>query len=70
MKQLGLQVQEALDWIGRLHDEYVSEFLAAYHEMMAELSETDDEDNANAISYVDSLGNWIRANDQWSFEVR
>ncbi|KAF8987968.1 terpenoid synthase [Cyathus striatus] len=54
MHQLQLDVQGAFDWIGKLHDQLVDKFLDDYRKVVAR--------------YVDDLGNWVRANDQWSFE--
>jgi Delta6-protoilludene synthase len=68
MNQFGLGVQDALDWIGRLHDDLLDRFLDDYQNLptFPEESETV---NYEIAEYADALGNWVRANDQWSFEV-
>ncbi|KAI3395183.1 hypothetical protein diail_1677 [Diaporthe ilicicola] len=67
MAELNLGVQEALDWIGRLHDELAAEFIVEYARV-PELFTESEVANAEIRFYVDALGNWVRANDQWSFE--
>jgi Delta6-protoilludene synthase len=66
MNEKGLDLQPALDWIGELHDGLVNQFLADYPKVPSFGNPTLDEDVA---TYVDGLGNWVRANDMWSFEV-
>jgi hypothetical protein len=68
MKELGLELQESMDWITRFHDNHVRQFLEGYEKIVRELHEKDDPMNTDAMSYIESLGNWIRANDQWCFE--
>ena len=69
MEELGLGLQDAIDYVGRLHDSHVQSFLELYGQMSEELGKTDHPINTNALSYIESLGNWVRGNDQWSFEV-
>lgn len=69
MAELKLGVQEALDWIGRLHDELANEFIAEYERVPSLFTESE-AINLEIRLYADALGNWVRANDQWSFEVR
>lgn len=62
MNEHGTDLRGALNWISRRHDELAAEFLEAYEQ----LSTTSNKDLA---TYIDGLGNWVRANDTWSFEV-
>jgi hypothetical protein len=64
MKQLNLDVQDALDWIGVLHDKLAERFLSDYRRIPSWGGPLDLE----VMTYADGLGNWVRANDQWSFE--
>ncbi|RDW85332.1 terpenoid synthase [Coleophoma cylindrospora] len=67
MQEHGLTLQEAFDWIGRLHNDLVSQFLKIYAEIPAFVSRCGIL-GPEVSSYVDALGNWVRANDSWSFE--
>lgn len=69
MRQYGLDVQDAIDWIGELHRDLEACFLAE-SEKLLRLSEDNDSINREVREYANALGNWVRANDQWSFEVR
>lgn len=64
MKEMDMDVQGAMDWIGRLHAELERRFNTAY--MM--LHRWKGPENLDAQTYAYGLGNWVRANDQWSFE--
>lgn len=68
MAELDLEVQEALDWIGRLHDDFANQFLELYNSLPLLICESNAV-NLQISYYADALGNWVRANDQWSFEV-
>ena len=63
MKEQQIGLHAALKWIGDLHDSLAEEFLTAY----AKLQTAGFSDEL--ASYADDLGNWVRANDKWSFEV-
>lgn len=69
MAELNLGVQGALDWIGQFHDKLADEFIAEYARVPSLFTESEAV-NHEIRFYVDALGNWVRANDQWSFEVR
>ncbi|KAK7020181.1 hypothetical protein VNI00_017829 [Paramarasmius palmivorus] len=62
MKEQQIGLHAALKWIGDLHDSLAEEFLTAY----AKLQTAGFSDEL--ASYADDLGNWVRANDKWSFE--
>ncbi|KAF7296929.1 Terpene cyclase [Mycena indigotica] len=66
MHQYGLDVQQAMSWIGDLHDQIVDEFLHTWHDLPRFDTSPDLEHDFRL--YVDGLGNWVRANDSWSFE--
>ncbi|KAJ3730328.1 terpenoid synthase [Lentinula raphanica] len=62
MTSMSLNLNEALLWISNFHDNLAESFQETYmvlHEQLA--SDT-------ALSYLDGLGNWVRANDCWCFE--
>lgn len=66
MHEFQMDVQSAINWISDLHDNLVSQFLDKWKEIP-----TFGDSIANEVrTYVDGLGNWVRANDSWSFEVR
>lgn len=66
MHQRNLDVQGALDWIGKLHDDLVLKFLEDYKKVP---TFPDPQITKDTAAYAEALGNWVRANDQWSFEV-
>jgi hypothetical protein len=69
MAELGVGVQEAMDWVGHFHDMLVDSFLAEYQRVPLFPDERETV-NREILEYADALGNWVRACDQWSFEVR
>lgn len=68
MQQYGLDLQEAFDRIGVLHRDLETRFLAEF-EKLPHFPEESDNVNRQVREYAHALGNWVRANDQWSFEV-
>ncbi|KAJ4471607.1 terpenoid synthase [Lentinula aciculospora] len=66
MNSMCLNLDEALLWISNLHDILVDLFLETYGVIRRELPMFKASDAA--ASYIDGLGNWVRANDCWSFE--
>ena len=60
MNQYGFRLTEAFCWIGKLHDELVALFLDAYEGLPYS--------NVKMHHYASGIGNWVRANDSWSFE--
>lgn len=64
MNQLDLDAQGALNWVAGYHAALENRFNTAYSSLPRFGGPLDLEFQ----SYVDSLGNWVRANDQWSFE--
>lgn len=66
MNEKQLDLHAALEWIGELHDRLVAQFLSDFPKVPSFGSEALD---AEVAIYVDGLGNWVRANDTWSFEA-
>ncbi|KAJ7474144.1 hypothetical protein FB451DRAFT_1398142 [Mycena latifolia] len=64
MHQYNMNHQQAMNWISDLHDEIVDEFLALWESIPTFGGPLDRE----VRTYADGLGNWVRANDAWSFE--
>ncbi|KAF9498806.1 terpenoid synthase [Pleurotus eryngii] len=62
--QFGMDVQDAMNYIGNLNDYLVEEFLAQRDHIPIFGGPVDLEIRA----YCDMLGEWIRGNDSWSFE--
>lgn len=69
MAELDLEIQEALDWIGQLHNDLANQFLDLYKSVPRLFIESSIV-NQQVSCYANALGNWVRANDQWSFEVQ
>lgn len=64
MHERDIDVQGAMDYIGGLHDRLVKSFLLAKDRLPTWGEPID----SQVARYVHGLGNWVRANDQWSFE--
>lgn len=64
MNQLNLDAQGALNWVAGYHAALENRFNIAYSSLPRFGGPLDLEFQ----SYIDGLGNWVRANDQWSFE--
>nr|BBH51503.1 putative sesquiterpene synthase [Clitopilus sp.] len=58
-------LNDALRWISDYHDRLADEFLNLMHNLPSFGSKLIDE---QVKTYVDGLGNWVRANECWSFE--
>lgn len=58
-------VQGAMDWVYNYHKELEAKFMDIYENKIPKFSEPVDSELA---VYVDGLGNWVRASDQWGFE--
>jgi hypothetical protein len=68
MTTLGCTLQEAYDWIGSHHDSLAAEFLDLCDDISS-FPEEGEAVNRELREYLDGLGNWVRANECWSFEV-
>ncbi|KAJ3934533.1 MAG: terpenoid synthase [Lentinula lateritia] len=66
MNSMSLNLDNALLWISNLHDILVDWFVETYDTIRAELPMLKESDAA--VAYINGLGNWVRANDCWSFE--
>ncbi|EMD32850.1 hypothetical protein CERSUDRAFT_161387 [Gelatoporia subvermispora B] len=62
--ELKADLNGALKWVKEYHDELVTKFLENVDKVPSFGPELDPQ----VARYVDGLGNWVRANDQWSFE--
>jgi len=58
-------VQGAMDWVYNYHKELEAKFMDIYENKIPKFGEPVDTELAQ---YVDGLGNWVRASDQWGFE--
>jgi len=58
-------VQGAMDWVYNYHKELEAKFMDIYENKIPKFGEVVD---AELAIYVDGLGNWVRASDQWGFE--
>ncbi len=60
-----MDAQSSMDWIARFHDDLVKQFWEEWKKIPTFGGPID-----RAIQiYCDGLGNWVRANESWSFEV-
>ncbi|KAK3301877.1 terpenoid synthase [Chaetomium strumarium] len=67
MTTLDCILQEAYNQIGMLHDALAAEFLDLRNNIPS-FPEESEAVNRAIREYVDGLGNWVRANECWSFE--
>ncbi|KAF8483510.1 terpenoid synthase [Russula ochroleuca] len=58
-------IQGAMDWVYDYHKELEAKFMDLYENKIPKFGEPVDTELAQ---YVDGLGNWVRASDQWGFE--
>ena len=66
MHQFDMDVHGSIAWISRHHDGLVKQFKAQWKKIPTFGGPIDRE----VRTYCDGLGNWVRANECWSFEVR
>ncbi|KAJ7908006.1 terpenoid synthase [Mycena leptocephala] len=59
-------IQEAVDYLGAFHDRTKASFLEATKNLPTWGEPIDSE----VRRYIDGIGNWVRANYEWSFESR
>ena len=67
MREHKCGLADAMEWISGLHDELVDKFLSTLKKLP---SFGDPVLDKKVATYVDGLGNWMRSNEAWSFEVR
>lgn len=58
-------VQGAVDWVSNWLKDLEARFMDLYENKMPKFGEPVDTELGQ---YVDGIGNWVRANDQWHFE--
>ena len=58
-------VQGAMDWLSNYYESLVAKFMDVYENKIPKFGELVD---ADLVEYVDGIGNWVRANDQWGYE--
>ena len=58
-------IQGAMNWVYDYHKELEAKFMDLYENKVPKFGEPVDTELAQ---YVDGLGNWVRASDQWGFE--
>ncbi|KJZ76904.1 hypothetical protein HIM_03781 [Hirsutella minnesotensis 3608] len=68
MNDFGYDVHEAFNWIGCHHHVLACYFMMDY-EKVAQVAGDEPGYEKQIRKYAAALGNWVRANDQWSFEV-
>ena len=66
MQELQTDIQGAFEWISKLNDQLVEQFLSDF----AAVGSFGDPDlDAQVATYIDGLGYWVRGNDTWNFEA-
>ncbi|KAJ7290616.1 terpenoid synthase [Mycena rebaudengoi] len=65
MHSLNLDLQAALEWILLLHESLAKKFLSAFTQVP---HYSEPELDRQVTEYIHGLGNWVRANEAWSFE--
>lgn len=66
MHQFKLDPQAAMSYMSDLHHDIATQFLDEWNKIPTFGGPLD----LDVRTYCDGLGNWVRANDSWSFEVR
>ncbi|KAH9011169.1 terpenoid synthase [Lactarius pseudohatsudake] len=66
MHQHKTDIQGAMNWVDERHKELEAKFMDLYENKIPKFGEPVDTELAR---YVDGIGNWVRANDQWDFET-
>ncbi|KAH8982765.1 isoprenoid synthase domain-containing protein [Lactarius hatsudake] len=66
MHQHKTDIQGAMNWVDDRHKELEAKFMDLYENKIPKFGEPVDTELAR---YVDGIGNWVRANDQWDFET-
>ncbi|KAJ7721503.1 terpenoid synthase [Mycena metata] len=65
MRQFGIDLTSAVLWVKNYHSDLVQKFFTVVDEL-PHWGKTEIDDHV--ANYVQGLGNWVRANDAWSFE--
>jgi hypothetical protein len=64
MEELQTDVQTAITWVAGYHEQLERKF----YEFFNKIPKWGQPVDSDVARYCDGLGNWVRANDQWSFE--
>ena len=64
MAEYNLGVQDALNWLGTYNDGVISRFLSD----LKQIPSWDPDTDRKVQMYIDGVGQWVRANDGWSYE--
>ncbi|KAF7432702.1 hypothetical protein PC9H_004644 [Pleurotus ostreatus] len=64
IQQFGMNIQDAMDYIGKLNERLVDQFLEQWNRIPVFGGSVD----AEIGDYCNMLGEWVRGNDSWSFE--
>ncbi|KAJ7238782.1 putative terpene cyclase [Mycena haematopus] len=65
MQSLHLDLPGALEWISDLHDRVVEKFLLNFSQVP---HYSDPDLDRQVTQFIHGIGNWVRANEVWSFE--
>ncbi|KAI9447564.1 terpenoid synthase [Lactarius indigo] len=66
MRQHKTDIQGAMNWVHERHKKLEAKFMDFYENKIPKFGEPVDTELAR---YVDGIGNFVRANDQWNFET-
>jgi len=66
MNEHHLDLHDTLTWLGRYTDVIVSRFLSN----IKHIPSWDPDTDRRVRKYVDGLGQWVRGNDDWSYESK
>lgn len=64
MKEQNLDIQGAIDWL----EMYAADVHKGFLENVARVPSWDEDANKKVKVYVDGLAQWVRGNDDWTFE--
>lgn len=64
MKEQGISVQGAIDWL----ESYAAGVLDSFSANIRNLPSWDDDVDRRVKIYIHGIGQWIRGNDDWSYE--
>lgn len=68
MHQFGLSLHEAFEWVAAYHADILEKFVKLYDSLPWFPAESETT-NQELREYAYGLGDWVRANERWSFEV-
>ena len=65
MAEYNLGVQDALNWLGTYTDGVISRFFS----YLKAIPSWDPDTDRKVQMYIDGVGQWVRGNDDWSYET-